>query len=218
MEKFYFVRIQSICYSDVLAHMKRKHHQIEPYVFDLHQVQLVMKILYLQLENVFIHCTLTIAGFLHLGGLRTALYNYLFAKSNHGKFIVRIEDTDQTRVVANAQESIFQNLEWAGIKPDESVLHGGEFGPYVQSQRLAIYKQHLETLIENGHAYYCFCTERRLELLRRDAMRANEIPKYDNRCRHLNSEKVAEKLARGDPKVVRLETNLLLRIVVMQAS
>lgn len=142
-------------------------------------------------------------GFLHLGGLRTALYNYLFAKAHRGKFLVRIEDTDQTRVVAGAQESLFQNLEWAGIKPDESVLHGGDFGPYVQSQRLALYNQHLETLLANGHAYYCFCTERRLELLRRDAMRANEIPKYDNRCRHLPPDKVAEKLARNDPKVVR---------------
>lgn len=140
-----------------------------------------------------------------MGGLRTALYNYLFAKSNHGKFIVRIEDTDQTRLVANAQENLFKNLEWAGIKPDESVLHGGDFGPYVQSQRLTLYKQHLDSLIANKHAYYCFCTERRLELLRRDAMRANEIPKYDNRCRHLHPDKVAEKLAKGDPKVVRLE-------------
>lgn len=138
-----------------------------------------------------------------MGGLRTALYNYLFAKVTHGKFIVRIEDTDQTRVVANAQKSIFQNLDWAGIKPDESVLHGGDFGPYIQSQRLAVYQQHVETLIANGHAYYCFCTERRLELLRRDSMRANEIPKYDNRCRHLPPDKVADKLAKNDLKVVR---------------
>lgn len=138
-----------------------------------------------------------------MGGLRTALYNYLFARAHQGKFIVRIEDTDQTRVVAGAQEGLFQNLDWAGIKPDESVLHGGDFGPYVQSQRLALYNQHMETLIANGHAYYCFCTERRLELLRRDAMRANEIPKYDNRCRHLPADKVAEKLARNDPRVVR---------------
>lgn len=138
-----------------------------------------------------------------MGGLRTALYNYLFAKANHGQFIVRIEDTDQTRVVANAQESLFESLEWAGIRPDESVLHGGNFGPYVQSQRLHLYKEHVNTLIEQGHAYYCFCTERRLELLRRDAMRANEIPKYDNRCRHLPKDKVDEKLARNDPKVIR---------------
>lgn len=142
-------------------------------------------------------------GFLHLGGLRTALYNYLFAKAHKGTFIVRIEDTDQKRIVKNAQESLFRNLEWAGIVPDESVLHGGGFGPYVQSQRLDIYGKHVKELIAKGHAYYCFCTERRLELLRRDAIRAGENPKYDNRCRHLPLEKVAEKLASGDPKVIR---------------
>lgn len=138
-----------------------------------------------------------------MGGLRTALYNYLFAKANHGRFIVRIEDTDQSRIVANAQEHLFASLNWAGIQPDESVLHGGDFGPYVQSQRLSIYQEYVNNLLENGHAYYCFCTERRLELLRRDAMRANEIPKYDNRCRHLPPDKVADKLARNDSKVVR---------------
>lgn len=143
------------------------------------------------------------SGFLHLGGLRTALYNYLFAKANQGKFIVRIEDTDRTRIVANAQEQLFESLEWAGIQPDESVVHGGDFGPYVQSQRLELYNQHLHELIANGQAYYCFCTERRLELLRRDAIRANEKPKYDNRCRHLHPDKVAEKILRNDPKVVR---------------
>lgn len=138
-----------------------------------------------------------------MGGLRTALYNYLFAKSQNGTFIVRIEDTDQSRVVAGAQDNLFQSLQWAGITIDESVHHGGSFGPYVQSQRLPIYQKQVQQLIDNGHAYHCFCTERRLELLRRDAMRANDIPKYDNRCRHLTAEKVAEKLKRNDPKVVR---------------
>lgn len=142
-------------------------------------------------------------GFLHLGGLRTALYNYLFAKAHNGTFIVRIEDTDQKRVVANAQENLFRNLEWSGFIPDESVLHGGSHSPYVQSQRLDIYRKQVKELIANGHAYYCFCTERRLELLRRDAIRAGEAPKYDNRCRYLAPEKVAEKLANNDPKVIR---------------
>lgn len=140
---------------------------------------------------------------MHLGGLRTALYNYLYTKANSGTFIVRIEDTDQSRTIAGAQESLFECLEWAGITPDESVYHGGNHGPYVQSQRLDIYQKQVQQLIDNGHAYYCFCTERRLELLRRDALRANDIPKYDNRCRHLTPEKVAEKLASNDPKVIR---------------
>lgn len=144
-----------------------------------------------------------IAGFLHVGGLRTALYNYLFARAHNGAFIVRIEDTDQKRIVEKAQEILFQNLEWAGIIPDESVLHGGNFGPYVQSQRLDLYKNQVRKLLENGQAYYCFCTERRLELLRRDAIRAGENPKYDNRCRHLKPERVAEKLANNDSKVIR---------------
>lgn len=140
---------------------------------------------------------------MHLGGLRTALYNYLFARVNNGTFIVRIEDTDRTRVVPSAQEKIFECLEWAGISPDESVVHGGNHGPYVQSDRLHLYQNHVEQLIASGDAYHCFCTERRLELLRRDAIRANLLPKYDNRCRHLSAEKVKEKVAKKHPHVIR---------------
>lgn len=138
-----------------------------------------------------------------MGGLRTALFNYLFAKSHNGTFIVRIEDTDQARTVPDAQQSFFRNLEWAGITPDESVLHGGRFGPYVQSDRLEIYQKEVRKLLENGSAYYCFCTEKRLEMLRKEAMQANEIPKYDNRCRHLTPVQVAEKLANHDPMCIR---------------
>lgn len=140
-----------------------------------------------------------------MGGLRTALYNYLFARAHNGTFIVRIEDTDRTRIVPTSQEKIFECLDWAGINPDESVMHGGSHGPYVQSERLNLYQEHLNGLIANGQAYHCFCTERRLELLRRDAIRANESPKYDNRCRHLATEKVHEKLARKHPHVIRWE-------------
>lgn len=155
-------------------------------------------------NNNFEHFFLVFsAGYLHLGGLRTALYNYLFAKSNNGSFIVRIEDTDQARTVPNAQEIIFRNLEWAGIVPDESVLHGGNFGPYVQSQRLDIYQKQVKRLLENGSAYYCFCSEKRLETLRKEAIQANEIPRYDNRCRHLTPVQVAEKIANHDPMCIR---------------
>lgn len=145
----------------------------------------------------------SIPGYLHLGGLRTALINYLFAKSHKGTFIVRIEDTDQSRTVPDAQQNFFRNLEWAGIKPDESVIQGGNYGPYVQSQRLDIYRQQVRKLLENGSAYYCFCTEKRLETLRKEALEANEIPKYDNRCRHLTPLQVAEKLANNDPMCIR---------------
>lgn len=142
-------------------------------------------------------------GYLHLGGLRTALINYLFAKSHNGTFIVRIEDTDQSRTVPDAQQNFFRNLEWAGIVPDESVIHGGDFGPYVQSQRLEIYRQQVRKLLENGNAYYCFCNEKRLETMRQEAIQNNEIPKYDNRCRHLTPVQVAQKLANNDPMCIR---------------
>lgn len=140
---------------------------------------------------------------MHLGGLRTALYNYLFARAHSGTFIVRIEDTDRKRVVPTAQQQLFEDLDWAGVTPDESVIHGGNHGPYVQSERLHFYQEHVDQLISNGHAYRCFCTERRLDLLRRDAIRANEAPKYDNRCRHLTDAKIAEKLDKNDPHVIR---------------
>lgn len=153
-----------------------------------------------KVNELHVHISL---GYLHLGGLRTALYNYIFAKANNGTFIVRIEDTDQSRLVPDAIESLFNDLDWAGINPDESVLHGGHYGPYVQSERLDIYRREVKKLLENGSAYYCFCTGRRLELLRKDAIRANETPKYDNRCRHLTPVQVAEKLANHDPMCIR---------------
>lgn len=144
-----------------------------------------------------------ISGYLHLGGLRTALINYLFARKNNGKFIVRIEDTDQKRLVPDAMDTLFKDLEWAGIIPDESPFHGGNYGPYVQSERLSLYRNEVKKLLENGSAYYCFCTERRLELLRRDAIRSNQVPKYDNRCRHLTPVQVAEKIANNDQMCIR---------------
>lgn len=144
-------------------------------------------------------------GYLHLGGLRTALYNYLYAKANCGKFIVRIEDTDRTRLVPDAVESLFKDLEWAGIIPDESVFHGGDYGPYVQSERLDIYRREVKKLLEDGSAYYCFCTEDQLQLLREEAIRANETPKYDNRCRHLTPVQVAENIANNDSMCIRYD-------------
>lgn len=100
-------------------------------------------------------------------------------------------------------ETIFRDLEWADVIPDESALHGGSHGPYTQSQRLDIYRKEVKHLLENGSAYYCFCTERRVELLRLDALRTKQTPKYDNRCRHLTSVQVAEKLANHDSMCIR---------------
>src|SRR3977135_3028148 len=93
-------------------------------------------------------------GGLHIGGVRTVLYNYLFAKKHGGDFILRIEDTDQTRYVEGAEEYIFNCLKWIGLEPDESPLHGGGYGPYRQSERKVTYRQYAEQLIKDGHAYY----------------------------------------------------------------
>ena len=114
-------------------------------------------------------------GAMHIGNLRTALYAYLIAKKNKGSFLVRIEDTDQTRYIEGSIEKIMQALEWSGIKNNEGVMlnkqnkttEKGDFGPYFQSKRLDIYKEYIEKLIENGHAYYCFCSKERLAELRK---------------------------------------------------
>ncbi|XP_063914015.1 nondiscriminating glutamyl-tRNA synthetase EARS2, mitochondrial [Zophobas morio] len=144
-------------------------------------------------------------GFLHLGGLRTAFYNYLFARSRNGRFILRIEDTDQTRMVEGAVEQLQNDLKWCGIRVHEGPEIGGSFGPYIQSQRLEFYRHHAKTLLKNGSAYYCFCTERRLELLRIEALRARELPKYDNRCRNLSPEEARGKVSQGVPFCVRFK-------------
>ncbi|KAH0631723.1 hypothetical protein JD844_019473, partial [Phrynosoma platyrhinos] len=148
-------------------------------------------------------------GFLHLGGLRTALYNYIFARKHEGCFILRLEDTDQSRVVAGAAEGIEDMLEWAGIPPDESPRHGGPAGPYQQSQRLGLYRAAIESLLEKGAAYRCFCPPQRLELLKKEALRNRQTPRYDNRCRHLSPHQVAEKMSQGTNHTVRfrLEEN-----------
>lgn len=141
-----------------------------------------------------------------MGGLRTALFNYLFAKSHNGSFIIRIEDTDQTRLVEGATEKLIKDLEWVGLSADESPLTPhAQYGPYIQSQRLGTYQEEVKPLLENGSAYYCFCSERRLDLLRRDALRARQVPKYDNRCRHLTPGQVAEKMAANDKYCIRFK-------------
>ncbi|XP_010179364.1 PREDICTED: probable glutamate--tRNA ligase, mitochondrial, partial [Mesitornis unicolor] len=112
-------------------------------------------------------------------------------------------DTDQARVVPGAAEGIEEMLDWAGIPPDESPRRGGPFGPYQQSQRLELYRRASEVLLERGAAYRCFCTAQRLELLKKEALRSHQTPRYDNRCRHLTPVEVAEKLARGLGWVVR---------------
>ncbi|WP_206662912.1 glutamate--tRNA ligase [Anaerobacillus alkaliphilus] len=124
-------------------------------------------------------------GHLHIGGARSALFNYLFARNQGGKFIVRIEDTDQARNVDTAQEKLLESMKWLGIEWDESVDIGGEFGPYRCMDRLDIYKEHIEKLISMGKAYYCYMTEEESEKEREEQVARGETPKYSGRDRHL---------------------------------
>lgn len=144
-------------------------------------------------------------GHLHLGGYRTALYNGMFARVTGGKFILRIEDTDQNRVVEGAEERLESVLTWAGIQPDESPLRGGEYGPYRQSDRLEIYNKYVQQLLDTGHAYRCFCSERRLDLLRKEAARSRTVNKYDRKCLPLSKEEVEEKLHTNLPHTIRFK-------------
>ncbi len=152
-------------------------------------------------------------GGLHLGGVRTVLYNYLFAKQHGGDFIVRIEDTDQTRFVPGAEEYIFNCLNWCGLEPDESVLHGGPYGPYRQSERKESYRQYAEQLVKNGHAYYAFDSKEELEKMREDLKTAeNPSPQYDHTSRKkmknsltLTEGEVKDLLDKNTPHVIRIK-------------
>jgi len=152
-------------------------------------------------------------GGLHLGGVRTVLYNYLFAKKNGGEFILRIEDTDQTRFVEGAEQYIFDCLQWCGMMPDESPQHGGAYGPYRQSERKAIYKKYAEELIQKGFAYYAFDTPEELEHMRATYKSAtNPAPQYDRHVRmkmknslNLTSEETQSLLDQGVRHVVRIK-------------
>ncbi|MBI5464476.1 MAG: glutamate--tRNA ligase, partial [Ignavibacteriales bacterium] len=147
-------------------------------------------------------------GYLHVGGLRTALYNYLFAKRNGGRFVLRIEDTDQSRKVEGAVENLIQTLKWSGIEYDEGPDRDGGFGPYIQSQRLPIYRTHAHELIRNGHAYYCFCTPERLEHVRQQQMAAKQSLGYDRHCRNVLREESERRVAAGERHVVRMKVPL----------
>lgn len=137
-------------------------------------------------------------GYLHIGGLRTALYAYLFAKKNGGKFILRIEDTDRERYVPGSVDIIYSTLKDAGLIYDEGPDVGGDYGPYIQSERKNAYLEYAKKLVENGNAYYCFCTKERLEELH-----ASGATKYDKHCASLSKEEVEMRLKRGDSYVIR---------------
>lgn len=144
-------------------------------------------------------------GIAHVGTLYIALFNYAFARSHDGQFLVRIEDTDRNRFVAGAEDVIFEALDWAGITPDESVQHGGSVGPYRQSERLDLYQQYADQLIESGNAYYCFCSPERLQDMRQAQQRAQQPPKYDRHCWHTYTlAEAKQKVTAGEPHVVRM--------------
>ena len=152
-------------------------------------------------------------GFLHVGGLRTALYSYLMAKKEtDGVFLLRIEDTDQERSVPGAIENIIKSLAWAGIQADEGVMlrkgkaaQIGRKGPYIQSERLDLYKKYAAELLASGSAYPCFCTSERLEQMREEQMKDKRAPMYDRLCMSLPKEEVDRRLNAGEPHVLRMK-------------
>ena len=154
-------------------------------------------------------------GYLHIGGLRTALYNYLYAKQKGGKFLLRIEDTDRTRYVEGAIENLIHELKWAGVEADEGVCldengkitEVGECGPYIQSERVekGIYNKYAEELIEKGYAYYCFCSKERLDDVKNQQKADGKIPRYDGLCRGVSIEDAKKRIANGESYVIRLK-------------
>lgn len=165
------------------------------------------------MENVRVRFAPSPTGGLHIGGVRTALFNYLFAKKHNGIFIIRIEDTDQNRFVDGAEDYILKALEWCGITPDEGPKNGGEFAPYRQSERKSLYKQYADQLLAEGKAYYAFDTPDELEAMR-ERLKASRVmnPQYDTITRTtmknsltLSEEEVKQKLDAGEPYVIRIK-------------
>ena len=144
-------------------------------------------------------------GYMHIGNLRSGLYAYLFARHNHGKFLLRIEDTDQERFVEGATDLIYRTLKDVGMNWDEGPDIGGEYGPYVQSERMktGIYMKYAKELVEKGEAYYCFCDKERLATLKSEVVEGKEISIYDKHCLYLPKEEIEANLAAGKPFVIR---------------
>ena len=143
-------------------------------------------------------------GPLHIGGARSALFNYLLARKSGGQFVVRIEDTDLERSSKESEVNILESLKWLGLDADESVWDGGQFGPYRQTERLDIYKKYADQLLAEGKAYYCFCSEEEIEAERAAAMEKGDMPMYSGKCRHLTEEQKAAYIAEGRKPVIRL--------------
>jgi len=148
-------------------------------------------------------------GMQHIGGIRTALFNYFFARANGGKFILRIEDTDRERYQEEALQDLYDTLKWLGTEWDEGPDKGGDYGPYVQSQRTELYREYARQLVESGHAYYCFCTSDRLDKLRKDQKEnKKEASGYDRKCRNLSRSEIDDYEREGIKPVIRLKVPL----------
>jgi glutamyl-tRNA synthetase len=144
-------------------------------------------------------------GIAHVGTAWMSMFDLALARQTNGQFVVRIEDTDRTRFVEGAEEKIYEAFAWLGIPYDEGGQKGGPYGPYKQSERLAIYEKYIQELYEKDHAYYCFCTPERLKEMREAQQKAGELPRYDGHCRFLTKEEVTAKLAAKTPYVFRLK-------------
>jgi glutamyl-tRNA synthetase len=165
-------------------------------------------------KNIRVRFAPSPTGYMHVGNFRTALYTYLFAKKNAGDFILRIEDTDRKREVADALEKIIATLYWAGMTYQEGVfqesgelVQKGEYGPYMQSQRLEIYQKYAQQLIDSGAAYYCFCSEDDLIAMREEQIANKRAPMYDRTCTHLSAQEVQQKITAGESYVIRQKIN-----------
>ncbi|HHV45623.1 MAG TPA: glutamate--tRNA ligase [Tissierellia bacterium] len=156
------------------------------------------------MEKVRVRFAPSPTGYLHIGGARTALFNYFFAKRYGGKFILRIEDTDRERLKEDSVSQIISSLKWLGIEWDEGPEIGGEFGPYFQSERLELYRKEAQRLVDEGKAYYCFCTEEEIAK-EREEQKALKVPyRYSGRCSTLSKEEVEENIKMGKPYVIRI--------------
>ncbi|MFP4163056.1 MAG: glutamate--tRNA ligase [Chitinispirillaceae bacterium] len=156
-------------------------------------------------EKVRVRFAPSPTGYLHIGGARSALFNYLFARHHEGTFVLRIEDTDRSRFVEGALKEIYESLEWLGLHWDEGPQKEGEFGPYMQSQRLDLYKEHARKLLESGAAYRCFCTPERLAKVREEQEKKGCPSGYDRHCRDLPQDQVEKKLENNIPYVIRFK-------------
>lgn len=141
---------------------------------------------------------------LHIGNVYTALINFIFAKKNKGQFVVRIEDTDRTRLVEGSEERILKSLDWFGLTPDEGTKVSGPYAPYRQSERLELYKKYALDLVQKGHAYYCFCSPERLESVKKEQLARGQQPMYDESCRNRLPEEIKSKLDLKEKYVIRL--------------